>query len=244
MQRLLITLCTYNERDNIRLLLPELRAVANDADILVIDDNSPDGTGQEVLQFAATQPGVHLLHRPHKAGLGTATLAGFRYGIEHGYDFLLNMDADWSHNPCHIPALRQMAETADVAIGSRYVKGGGVIGWNLRRHVMSRCINLYARALLGLKTRDNSGSFRCYSVRKLAEIDWDRTLATGYAFEEEVLYRCQRAGCTFGETPITFQDRRFGVTKINRREVVAALWVIFRLGIQRLRRTPVHHVTD
>ncbi len=239
MKRLLITVCTYNEVENIRLLLPELRAVAPHADILVVDDNSPDGTGDAVREIAATDSMVKLLHRPKKLGLGAAKVQAFRYGIEHGYDLLLNLDADFSHSPRHIPAILSLSEETDIVIGSRYIKGGGVVGWNLRRHIMSRCINVYARLLLGLKTRDNSGSFRCYSVARLAEIDWDRTMAKGYAFEEEVLYRCQRIGCRFAETPITFADRRFGVTKINWKEAVMAVWIIFRLGLQRLRRVPV-----
>ncbi len=239
MSRLLFTICTYNEVENIRLLIPELRTISTDADILVIDDNSPDGTGDVVREFAAADSKVSLLHRPEKLGLGAAKVEAFRYAIAKGYDQLLNLDADFSHSPSHIPAILQCAEEADVVIGSRYVKGGGVVGWNLRRHFMSRCINLYARLLLGLKTKDNSGSFRCYSVSKLAEIDWDRTMAKGYAFEEEVLYRCHRVGCRFIETPITFADRRFGVTKINMKEAVVALWVIFRLGLQRLRGVPV-----
>ncbi|MCA9047641.1 MAG: polyprenol monophosphomannose synthase [Planctomycetaceae bacterium] len=234
--RLLITVCTFNEVDNIRLLIPELRSVAPDADVLVIDDNSPDGTGEVVREFASADSRVHLLHRPKKLGLGAATLAGFRYGIEHQYDRLINLDADFSHNPRHIPELLALSREVDVAIGSRYVPGGGVVGWNLKRHFMSQSINLYARLFLGLKTRDNSGSYRCYSVPRLAEIDWDRTLARGYAFQEEVLYRCRRIGCTFGESPIVFEDRRFGVTKISWREAVAALWIIFRLGLHRMFR--------
>ena len=236
---MLITVCTFTELENIRLLIPPLRQVAAQADILVIDDNSPDGTGAAVLEFAANDPHVLLLHRPKKLGLGAATLAGFRYAIEHGYDRLINMDADFSHSPRHIPALLQMSAAVDVAIGSRYVEGGGVVGWNLKRHFMSQSINLYARLMLGLRTRDNSGSYRCYSVKRLAEIDWSRTIAKGYAFQEEVLYRCRRVGCTFGETPIIFEDRRYGVTKISWKEAVAAVAVILRLGIQRILKVPV-----
>lgn len=234
MKRLLITLCTYNELDNIRLLIPELRLIAPHADILVIDDNSPDGTGIAVESMAASDSHVSLLKRPRKLGLGTATVAGFNYCIANGYEQLLNMDADFSHNPAHIPALLQLAEQNDVVIGSRYVEGGGVAGWGLKRKFMSTTINIYARILLGLKTRDNSGSFRCYSVARLKQVDWNRTLAKGYAFQEEVLYRCRQIGCSFAESPILFEDRRFGVTKINWVEAVAAVWVILRLGVQRL----------
>lgn len=237
--RLLITLCTYNERENLPLLIPEIHAVAPDADVLVIDDNSPDGTGTLADELAASDSRIHVLHRTGKLGLGTATVAGFRFAIEKGYDHVLNMDADFSHHPRHLPAIRECLNRADVAIGSRYVSGGGVIGWNCRRHFMSQGINWYARLLLGLKTRDNSGSFRCYQVAKLALIDWSRIRARGYAFQEELLYRCRAVGCTFAETPITFEDRRFGLSKINWKESVAALWVIFRLGLDRLFGVPV-----
>ena len=170
---------------------------------------------------------------------GTATVAGFRFAIEQGYEQVLNMDADFSHHPRHLPAIRERLSRVDVAIGSRYVSGGGVVGWNWRRHFMSRGINFYARRFLGLRTRDNSGSFRCYRVAKLAEIDWSRIRARGYAFQEELLYRCHAVGCSFEETPIVFEDRRFGTSKINWKESVAALWVIFRLGLDRLCRVPV-----
>ncbi len=190
MKRLLITVCTYNEVQNIRLLIPELRSVAPHADILVIDDNSPDGTGKAVALMAESDPHVSLLHRPAKMGLGGASLAGFRHAIENDYEQLLNLDADFSHNPRYIPDLLKTAETCDVAIGSRYVDGGGVVGLTLKRQIMSKSLNTYARLCLGLKTRDNSGSYRCYSVSKLSEIDWNRTMASGYAFLEEVLFRC------------------------------------------------------
>lgn len=240
MPRLLITLCTYNECENLPKLIPEIHAVAPDADVLVIDDNSPDGTGRLADELAAKDSRIKVLHRAGKLGLGTATVAGFRFSIEHGYEQVLNMDADFSHHPRHLPAIRDLLNRVDVAIGSRYVSGGGVVGWNWRRHFMSQGINFYARLFLGLKTRDNSGSFRCYRVTKLAEIDWGRIRARGYAFQEELLYRCRAVGCSFEETPIVFEDRRFGTSKINWKESVAALWVIFRLGLDRLCRVPVH----
>lgn len=232
--RLLITLCTYNEVENLSKLIPEIHAVMPDADVLVIDDNSPDGTGRLADEMSAQDTRVKVLHRAGKLGLGTATVAGFRYAIEQAYNQVLNMDADFSHHPRHLPAIRECLNRADVAIGSRYVPGGGVVGWNWRRHFMSQGINGYARLLLGLRTRDNSGSFRCYRVAKLAEIDWTCIRARGYAFQEELLYRCRAIGCSFEETPITFEDRRFGQSKINWKESVSALWVIFRLALDRL----------
>lgn len=229
--RLLVTLCTYNERDNLAALVPEIRQYAPTAEILVIDDNSPDGTGEIADDCAARDPRVHVLHRAGKLGLGTAILAGFRYALDHNYDLLINLDADFSHHPRYLPALQARMDDADVAIGSRYVAGGGVVGWGLRRHFMSRAINLYARMLLRLKTRDNSGSYRCYRLARLRELDLDRFVARGYAFQEEILYRCRRIGCRFAETPIIFEDRRYGTSKISFKETLAAGWIIFRLAV-------------
>ena len=160
--RVLVTLCTYNERANLPDLIPAIHEHAPQADVLVIDDNSPDGTGDLADEFAARDRRVRVLHRPAKEGLGVATVAGFREALAHGYDLVLNMDADFSHPPEIIPALLDAARRVDVAVASRYVPGGGVVGWGPQRHVMSRAINTYARIVLGLNTRDNSGSFRCY----------------------------------------------------------------------------------
>ncbi|HLJ10972.1 MAG TPA: polyprenol monophosphomannose synthase [Planctomycetaceae bacterium] len=228
---MLVTLCTYNERENIAALIPEIWTFAPTADILVIDDNSPDGTGQVADDWAARDSRMHVLHRPGKLGLGTATLAGFRFALQHDYDLLINLDADFSHHPRFIPALLVASDKADVTIGSRYVVGGGVVGWGLRRHFMSRAINWYARALLRLKTRDNSGAYRCYRVAKLRELDFGGFVSRGYAIQEEILYRCRRIGCRFAETPIVFEDRRHGASKINLGESIAAGWIILRLAI-------------
>jgi len=237
--RILVTLCTYNERENVGLLVPEIRSALPQADVLVIDDNSPDGTGRLADELAAANTGIRVLHRTGKLGLGSAILAGFRDASEHGYDFVLNMDADFSHDPRYLPAIVECMQRADVAIGSRYVSGGGVEGWGFSRHFMSQGINWYARLWLRLSTRDNSGAYRCYRVAKLAQIDLDRVRARGYAFQEEILYRCRRVGCRFEETPIVFRDRRYGTSKINWRESVAALWIIFRLGLENLRGVAV-----
>ena len=232
----LITLCTYNEVDNLRELIPELLSLVPAANILVIDDNSPDGTGTLVAEMAKQDDRIRLLSRRGKLGLGTATLAGFRYAIEHNYELLVNMDADFSHGPKYVPQLLAGAAEYDVVIASRYMPGGGVAGWTFRRKLMSQTINLWARFWLGLKTADNSGSFRCFRVSRLADVDWDLTMARGYAFQEEILYRCRRVGCRMTELPFIFEDRRFGVTKINLKECIVAVWVIFLLGLQRLLR--------
>jgi len=241
--RLLVSLATYNEVECLRPMVEEILQFAPHASILIIDDNSPDGTGRLADALKATLPGVHVLHRPGKLGLGTATLAAMRFAIDQGYDYFLNLDADGSHPPRFIPALLAGMRDYDVMIGSRYIKGGGVEGeFNLKRKFMSFGINFYARLLLGLKTRDNSGSFRCYRVSKLAEIDLDRVRSRGYSFQEEILFWCRQVGCRMGETPILFENRRAGLSKINKGEAVEALRIILRLGIDRvLGRTRLHH---
>ena len=232
--KILITLFTYHEVDNLRGLIPELLSLVPTANILVIDDNSTDGTGALVAEMAKRDDRVRLLSRPGKQGLGTATLAGFRDAIEHNYELLVNMDADFSHGPKYVPLLIAEASDYDVVIASRYMPGGGVAGWTFRRKLMSQTINFWARFWLGLRTADNSGSFRCFRVARLAEVDWDLTVARGYAFQEEILYRCRQVGCRMKEVPFIFEDRRYGVTKINLKECVVAVWVIFLLGLQRL----------
>ena len=239
-ERILVTLCTYNERDNIESLIQQIQAQLPPAEILVIDDNSPDGTGDLADRMAGNDPKVHVLHRSGKLGLGSATLAGFQYAIDNGYDFVVNMDADFSHHPRYLPSLlERMADAdvaADVAIGSRYVADGGIQGWGLLRHFMSRGINAYARLFLGLPTRDNSGSYRCYRVERLAEVDFASIRSRGYSFQEEILFRCHRVGCRLVEVPIVFEDRRFGESKINWRESVSAIWILFRIGLERAVR--------
>ncbi len=222
--RLLISLATYNEAGNLQPLVETIRRYAPDCSILVIDDNSPDGTGRIADELRQTLPEIHAIHRPGKMGLGTATIAAMKFAIEHGYDSLLNMDADFSHDPEYIPALRAGMADHDVMIGSRYVPGGGVEGgFTLKRRFMSTGINTYARIMLGLTSKDNSGAFRCYRVSKLAQIDYDKIRSRGYSFQEEILFWCQAVGCRIGETPIVFKDRRAGSSKINGREALSAV---------------------
>lgn len=230
--RVLVTVATYNELENLPDLLEAIFAEVPHADVLVIDDNSPDGTGRWCDEQAARDPRVHCLHRSGKLGLGTATIAGMRHAIEHGYDYLLNLDADFSHHPRYIPALLAAMPTCDVAIGSRYVAGGGVKGWPLHRRLMSWGVNTYARVLLGLKPKDCSGAYRCFRIALLERLDFDAITSRGYSFQEEVLWRLKRLGARFQEVPIVFADRERGVSKINGREAVNALCIILRLGVK------------
>lgn len=232
--RLLVSLATFNEAGNLRPLVESILEHAPHASILVIDDNSPDGTGRIADELKTERPQVDVIHRPGKLGLGTAILVGMRYAIDHEFDYFLNLDADFSHPPRYIPDLLAGMANVDVMIGSRYVPGGGVEGgFNLKRKFMSTGINLYARLLLGLSTRDNSGSFRCYRVSKLAQIDQSWVRSRGYSFMEEILFWCKEVGCTMGETPILFENRRAGMSKINKGEAVKALQIILQLGVGR-----------
>jgi dolichol-phosphate mannosyltransferase len=230
--RVLVSIATYNERDNLAPLVQEIRAVVPAADVLVLDDNSPDGTGRLADELAAADPHVHVIHRAGKLGLGTAILASMRYAIEHGYDHFINMDADFSHHPRYLPALLAGMGRHDVMIGSRYVRGGGTANWPLSREMVSRSVNLLVRFLMRLPARDCSGSFRCYRVAKLREADLDRLLSRGYSFQQEVLYRCRRAGCRIGETPILFENRRAGASKVNPREAARSMRVLLWIGFR------------
>jgi len=232
----LVTLATYNEIDNLPLLVEAIHQEVPQVDILVVDDNSPDGTGDWCDQKAGDDNRVACLHREGKLGLGTATIAAMQYAIEHNYDYMLNMDADFSHHPRYLPAMIDGMEAdgqaVDCVIGSRYIPGGGMEGWPLTRRLMSRGVNLYARMLLGLKPKDCSGAFRCYRVKTLKKLDFENIRSRGYSFQEEILWHLKRAGARFAETPIVFVDRERGQSKINSREAAAALWILFRLGVK------------
>ena len=233
----LVTVATYNERENLPELVAEIFRELPQAHVLVVDDNSPDGTGQWCQQQAQLEPRLRCLHRPGKLGLGTATIAAMKYAVEHGYRYMINMDADFSHPPKYLPSLLAAMEPAgaapvDVTIGSRYVPGGAIEGWPPLRHLMSRAVNLYARCLLHLPVRDCSGAFRCYRTERLRHIDFDRVRSKGYSFQEEILWHLQRLGCRFAETPIVFVNRRRGHSKIDLREAFRALWIILLLALR------------
>lgn len=234
-KRTLVTVATYNERENIHALLDAILTQLPAANVLVVDDRSPDGTGALVDEYTARDPRVFALHRAGKLGLGTAIMDAMRWGMDRDYEFIINMDADFSHSPAYLPALLAGMADHDVMIGSRYVEGGGVVNWSPKRKLMSWAINTYARLLLGLKARDTSGAFRCYRVARLREIDFREVRSRGYSFQEEFLYHCKRVGCRIGETPIIFEDRRLGKSKINNKEVVAALWILGATGARRSR---------
>jgi dolichol-phosphate mannosyltransferase len=232
-RKALVCLPTYDEVDNLRPMVEAILAVAPQLEILVIDDASPDGTGRLADELAAADPRVHVLHRAGKEGLGKAYLAGFAWALARDYGLVLEMDCDFSHDPGHLPALLAAAAEADLALGSRYVAGGGTVNWGLGRKVISRGGSLYARTILGLELRDLTGGFKCFRREVLEAIDLGSVECTGYAFQIELTYRAVRKGFRVREVPIVFADRRVGQSKMSRRIVLEAIrkvWSIRRSG--------------
>ncbi len=243
-QRVLVVLCTYNEASNLPTLIERLHACLPQADLLVVDDSSPDGTGEWVRQQMNSDPQLHLLSRPRKQGLGAALRAGMRWCLEREYDYLINLDADWSHRPADAPALLQACQGrpdvggCDVAVGSRYRPGGGSAGLSWRRRLLSRSLNGYATWLLGLPLSDCSGSFRCYRMSLLRQLDFERLTCAGYGFLEEILVHLQRLGCRFCEVPIVFETRSSGRSKLGLSDAWGALRVIHRLAFSASASSP------
>jgi glycosyltransferase involved in cell wall biosynthesis len=225
---------TYNEAENIRLLVADILSLEVPIEVLVVDDNSPDGTGQIADDLAGCYSSVHAVHRAGKLGLGTAYIAGFKYGLAHDYERIMTMDADFSHHPSYIPAMLERSHTeADLVIGSRYVRGGGTHGCTLPRKLLSWGANAFAKTVLGLQALDCTAGFRCYRRQVLESIDLDAIVSNGYSFLIEMLYRCQRRGWHVSEVPILFENRRRGASKISKQEVLKAMQTVLRLGKER-----------
>jgi dolichol-phosphate mannosyltransferase len=234
MSRTLIIIPTYNESENLAPLCAQIHEALPAADILVVDDNSPDGTGQLADTLAAKHEFVQVLHRPGKLGLGSAYLAGFRHAISRGYDYIFEMDADFSHDPCYLPALLGAAvDGADVVIGSRRVPGGGTENWGLGRQLISSGGSLYARAILGLPIRDLTSGFKCFRRQVLEAIDLESVHSNGYSFQIEMTYRAIRRGFKVAEVPIVFVDRRAGQSKMSRQIFLEAMGMVWRLRLGR-----------
>jgi len=232
---------TYNERENIEALVTQLLALPTGVRVIVVDDNSPDGTGAIADRLAMENDGrVGVIHRAGKLGLGTAYIAGFKRALAEGADLICTMDADFSHNPCYVPALvDKIGQGYDLVIGSRYVRGGGSSGCTFDRKLLSWGANAFARTMLGLRAHDTTAGFRCYRRAVLAEMDLDGIKASGYSFLIEMLCGVQRRGWRVGEVPIIFENRRLGASKVSRNEIARALGTVLRLGWTRLTRKPV-----
>jgi dolichol-phosphate mannosyltransferase len=227
----LVIVPTYNERENIGLLLEKLLGLPYNLHVLVVDDASPDGTGEFVKDWQGRQPRLHLLQRPGKLGLGSAYRDGFRYALANGAEYIFEMDADFSHDPESIGEFLKNAEEADVVLGSRYLHGVTVVNWPLQRLILSYTANLYTRLVTGLPVKDATGGFKCFRRRALEAIRLDQVRSDGYAFQIEVSYKCWRKGFRVREIPILFVDRHAGVSKMNRKIIWEAVWMVWRLRL-------------
>jgi dolichol-phosphate mannosyltransferase len=230
--RALVVLPTYNEAPNVLTLTQAVLAVDRALDVLVVDDASPDGTGDLVERERAREPRLSLLRRAGKLGLGTAYLAGFRYGLERGYGSVLTMDCDGSHHPRHLPSLLAALEQYDMVVGSRYVAGGGIANWPGHRRALSAFANLYARLLLRLPVRDCTSGYRGYRREVLETVDPFEIRSSGYSFLEEMAWRVARCGFRIGEVPILFEQRTLGVSKIDSSEIYLAAWRVLALALR------------
>ena len=230
--RCLVVLPTYNEADNISLLIPELLKLP--VDVCVVDDASPDGTGHIADEWAARDGQVHVVHRAGKLGLGTAYVAGFHFALDHGYDGALTMDADFSHNPKYIPAMLDKIKQVDLVIGSRYVPGGGVL-YPFYRRLLSRTANAVTRVVLSLKPHDCTAGFRLYRAQVLRSVPIDQIFSNGYSFLTEMLNHVQGYGFSIAEVPIVFEDRVRGKSKISSKEIAKAGYTVARLAYRRMR---------
>ena len=232
---------TYNERENIESLVMQLLALPTGVRVIVVDDNSPDGTGEIVDRLAAENDGrVEVIHRAGKLGLGTAYIAGFKHALDEGADLICTMDADFSHNPRYLPAMvEKIGQDYDLVIGSRYVPGGGTSGCTFGRKLLSWGANAFARVMLGLHAHDATAGFRCYRRQVLESVDVDEIKASGYSFLIEMLYRVQRRGWRVGGVPIIFENRRLGTSKISKNEVIKALGTVVRLARERMTGKPI-----
>jgi dolichol-phosphate mannosyltransferase len=232
MNRALVCIPTYNEAENIEPITQAVLKAEPRVDILIVDDNSPDGTGKIADTLAAREPRIRVLHREKKEGLGRAYLAAFRWAMAEGYTYIIEMDADFSHDPKYLPQFVDAAEGgADLVLGSRYVSGGGTVNWGTGRKLISRGGSLYARTILGVKVRDLTGGFKCFNRRVLESIGLDEVKSSGYAFQIELTYRSLKKGFTVREIPIIFEDRRVGHSKMSKKIFMEAVTMVWKLRL-------------
>jgi len=227
----LVIVPTYNERENIDPLLDHLLGLPYGLDVLVVDDGSPDGTADQVKQWQAKTPRVHLIQRPGKMGLGSAYRDGFRYALANGVEYVFEMDADFSHDPAAIGDFLEAVKDADIVLGSRYLHGVTVVNWPLSRLILSFSANLYTRIITGMPVVDATGGFKCFRRRALEGIRLDRVRTEGYGFQIEMSFRAWKRGFRIKEIPIVFVDRRAGISKMNRRIIAEAAWLVWKLRL-------------
>jgi len=227
----IVVIPTYNESKNIIRIIDKIFSVHNEIDILVVDDNSPDGTGKLVKNKMEESNRIHIIERQGKMGLGTAYLAGFKYALDHGYDYIMEMDADFSHNPEEIPNFLKYIEEYDVVLGSRYIKGVNVVNWPLKRLLLSYFANLYTRIITGMDVKDATGGFKCFRATALSKINFDEVKSNGYSFQIEMTYRLWKKGAKLKEIPIIFVDRLEGESKMSKKIVYEAIFMVWKLKL-------------
>ena len=232
----IVVIPTYNERDNIERLVHEILAQNAGIDVLIIDDNSPDGTGEIVDGLAKTNPRIHILHRPGKLGLGSAYRDGFRYALDNGADQIIEMDADFSHDPSMLPVFLEKIKECDFVIGTRYLNGVSVVNWPIRRLILSYCANVYTRIITGLTISDCTGGFKCFRRNVLESINLETIKSDGYSFQIEMNYRCVEKGFRVCEVPIIFIDRHAGSSKMSKKIMWEAVVMVWKLKIGSLMR--------
>lgn len=241
MARTLVIIPTYNERDNLQPIVDAVLAQSAEVDVLVVDDNSPDGTGKLADEISRTNPRVHVIHREGKLGLGTAYVAGFRWGLTRDYELLMEMDADFSHDPKAISSFLESARENDLVLGTRYKGGVRVVDWPLSRLLLSTTAAKYVHLVTGLPVTDPTGGYKCFHRRVLEAIDLDDIHSNGYSFQIEMSYKAWMMGFRIGEVPITFVDRKQGQSKISHGIVSEAMWVVWKLAASNwFRRSPRH----
>jgi len=237
-ERALVIIPTYNERENVRRIIDHVLKQDGRIEVLIVDDGSPDGTGQIVAELEAADPRVHLFERAKKMGLGTAYIAGFRWALERDYQYIMEMDADFSHDPSHLPQFLRAIQDADLVLGSRYQQGRvTVVNWPITRLILSYSANLYARAVTGLPVWDATGGFKCFRRSVLEAIDLSRVRSNGYAFQIEMSYRAWKRDFRIVEIPIVFVDRTEGTSKMSKSIVREAIWMVWRLRWWAIRGT-------
>ena len=230
----LIVIPTYNEKENIRDIVEAILGLGLNLDLLIVDDNSPDGTGRIADRLSTQWKAVHVLHREKKSGLGAAYAAGFQYALAHQYDLIFEMDADLSHDPKYIPQFLEKIRSYDLVIGSRYTDGVNVVNWPIKRLLLSYYANVYSRIVTGMPVRDATGGYKCFRRKVLEAIDIDRVSSTGYAFQIEMNFRAWKKGFRIYELPIVFWERRKGVSKMSFKIAKEAIWMVWKLRIGSL----------
>ncbi|MFQ6047489.1 MAG: polyprenol monophosphomannose synthase [Gemmatimonadales bacterium] len=236
-EKALVVIPTYNEAENIRQIVPQVLGQDPRIQVLIVDDNSPDGTGRLADEMASVDPRIHVIHRKGKQGLGTAYLTGFRWALERDFEFIFEMDADFSHDPKHLPEFLAAAENADLVLGARYLEGRvTVVNWPMTRLLLSYFANIYARVVTGLKVSDSTGGFKCFRRRVLESVDLDAVHSNGYSFQIEMSLRAARKGFRIAEIPIVFVDRTEGHSKMSGAIIREAVWMVWLLRLKAMFR--------